>query len=111
MKGVSISINTLVIVILALIVIIAILALFFGVWPSGVSTITLEAAKNNACQILLSARCEISTTTIVTKNFDANGDGTRDSSDTLLELCRIYDSGYDDTDCKKYVCNCPEEYL
>lgn len=104
MKGVSLPINVLVIVVLALIVLLAILALFYGVWkPEG---ITLEAAKNNACNMLLSTGCN-DPSTIVVRDFDADRNGEANSAgDTLLALCENWYSISDPYDCKKIVCKC-----
>ncbi|MHA1686743.1 MAG: hypothetical protein ACTSYD_10105, partial [Candidatus Heimdallarchaeaceae archaeon] len=130
MKGISLPINALVIIVLALIILIAILALFFGVWPFGSQSISLEGAKNNACNMLLSFNCEEQTSNIVVKNFDADKDGDLDpqtgfdwsnpsptnsnNHDNLAALCYNYYGIYDPTDplnsenlCKTEVCNCP----
>ncbi|MFQ6021013.1 MAG: hypothetical protein ACE5J4_03325 [Candidatus Aenigmatarchaeota archaeon] len=57
-KGVSLSIHTLVIIVLAILVLVAILALFPSIWQPAVSSINLEATKNSACQRFISADCE-----------------------------------------------------
>jgi hypothetical protein len=108
MKGVELPVNVLIIVVLALIVLLAIIALFFGVWNP--TQITAEAAKNSACYTLLSTGCE-DPERIATDNFDANNDGVVNEYDTLQELCENY-YGIDPSspdrinDCKKIVCRC-----
>lgn len=118
MKGVELPISTLVIVVLALIILLGILALFFGVWTPGSTGISLEAAKNNACQMLLSTGCG-SPGTIAINGFDANKDGTQSAgtensypatcsggNDNLARLCRCW-YGADESDCRTQICNCP----
>ena len=129
MKGVELPISTLVIVILALVVLLGILALFFGVVTPGSTSMTLEAAKNNACQMLISTNgCDTtdSTKTIVVNNFDANKDGkqvggsafddtitgcssTSIAQDNLYMLCKCWYI-LDEASCKKNVCNCQWKY-
>lgn len=123
LKGISLPVNALVIIVLAVIILIAILALFYGLWPSGVSGVTLGAVKNNACQILLDTGC-VETRLIQINNFDADKDGTNDpgiewtwgtvcptgpadaeSGDNLASLCECYYPITDDIGCKE-LCNC-----
>ena len=122
MKGVELPINVIVIVVLCLVVLLAIIALFFGVWTPGSTGITLEAAKNNACQMLISTGCG-SVSNIAVNNFDANKNGiigetgsTVDDTaaackpggggaDNLYMLCKCW-YGADETSCKTRICNC-----
>jgi hypothetical protein len=126
MKGVELPINVIVIVVLCLVVLLAILALFWGVWTPGVAGISLEAAKNNACQMLLSTGgCGLddSTKTINVNNFDANKDGKFEAGngfddtanackangggqDNLYMLCKCWYL-VDETSCKTRICSCP----
>ena len=125
MKGVELPINVIVIVVLALVVLLGILALFSGVWTPGVAGISLEAAKNNACQMLVSTGCD-SPASIIVKDFDADKDGTlnearsdvnnnadactpgaaTNSGDNLYMLCKCW-YGADETDCETRICGCP----
>jgi hypothetical protein len=126
MKGVELPINVIVIVVLCLVVLLAILALFWGVWTPGVAGISLEAAKNNACQMLVSTGCD-SPASITIKDFDADKDGTLNEADlisstdpadckpgnngktlgdNLVMLCLCW-YGADETSCKTRICNCP----
>ena len=77
MKGMEMPISTIVIIVIVLIVLLAVIAMFFGVWNPGVSGISLEAAKDSACQRLVSIGC-VDTTQIVVNDFDADRDGTLD---------------------------------
>ena len=126
MKGVELPINVIVIIILALVVFLAIIALFSGVWTPGVAGIVLEAAKNNACQLLVSTGCD-SPASIIVKDFDADKDGTLNEADltpstdpadckpgnngktlgdNLAMLCLCW-YGADEASCKTRICNCP----
>ncbi|MEM3610295.1 MAG: hypothetical protein QW076_05340 [Candidatus Anstonellales archaeon] len=128
MKAAELPINVIVIVVLCLIVLLAILALFTGVWRPSSSSLNLETAKNNACQMLISTNgCNVpeSTKTIVIKDFDANKDekigeensntngcGSDVTGDNLFMLCKCWYSitGANDAEidynCKTRVCNC-----
>lgn len=136
MKGLELPINTLIIVVLALIILLAVLALFYGVWGPGSSGITLDAAKSSACQMLLSTGCH-DTRTIYLQDFDADKDGEineksniveideimacggggMDTGDNLFMLCRCWynlappiygDEDQIETECKERICNCVE---
>jgi len=122
-KGISLPVNILVIIVLALIILIAILALFYGIWPQGVSGVNLEAVKNNACQLLVTTDCgEARFVTI--SNLDADKDGSNDPStgwtwgttcptdpadttlgDNLAALCACYYFRTDEIGCKE-LCGC-----
>lgn len=130
LKGVELPINVMIIVTLALIVLIAIIALFFGVWNPGKGSITLEVAKNNACQMLISLGCDdIDPASISINDFDANKDGnliggagtlsnpwssSKDcssgsnvgsSKDNLATLCLCYYSQSTQAKCRQ-ICGC-----
>ena len=57
MKGIELPINTLIILVIALLILIAIIAFFLGVWGPGTSGVTLEATKTSACQRFISLDC------------------------------------------------------
>jgi hypothetical protein len=103
MKGISLPINVIVIIVLAMIVLLAVIALFFGVWKP--EQLTVEAAKNNACNMLVSTGCD-SASSIVVRDFDANQDGEVNSEDTLLALCDTWYNIDDDFECRKTICRC-----
>jgi hypothetical protein len=119
MKGVELPINTIVIVLIAIAVLLAIIILFFNVYNPGSKGISLEVAKDNACQMLVSLGCQ-NPANIVIKDFDADTDKNFDqgsgtgscvndagANDNLLMLCKCY-YGVDETSCIKTICNCPE---
>ena len=128
MRGVELPINVIVIVVICMVVLLAIIALFFGVWNPGKTSITLEAAKTNACQMLVSMGCNQDTFSIAVRDFDANknnaqvsGDNwdwndavmtpaqkcgtTATSQDNLAALCYCYYSRQNENDCKN-LCGC-----
>jgi len=76
MKGMELPINVMVIVVICVIVLLAVVALFFGVWNPFKTTATLETAKNNACQMLVSMGCPSNPESISVRDFDANRNGT-----------------------------------
>ncbi|MFH1229504.1 MAG: hypothetical protein V1678_03715 [Candidatus Aenigmatarchaeota archaeon] len=110
MKGVELPINVMIIIVLAIIVLLAVMALFFGVWNPGKSSLSLETAKSSACNILISTGCK--DTSIKVNNFDVDGDGITndgtnvDNGDTLQKLCELYyNTGSDVVKCKA-ICHC-----
>jgi hypothetical protein len=76
MKGIELPINILIIVAVAVIVLIALIAMFYPAFSSGSQTVNVESVKNAACQVLVTAKnCMAATTTINTPDFDADQDG------------------------------------
>jgi hypothetical protein len=123
----ELPVNTLIIVILAVIVLLGILALFSGVWNPSSTGLSLEAAKSNACQLLASMGCNGDTSSIVVNNFDANKDGAivggsafntanwadpkncnadATSQDNLAALCACYYGKKTDEPSCKSLCGC-----
>ena len=118
MKGAQLTINTLVILVLAVIVLIGLIAFFMGVWTPSTSGINIESIKNSACQRFVSAGCDKSTASI---KVDDYGEGP---DKYLLDLCKDkYGCGIEDKDengnglgtyggyeseddCCKAVCGC-----
>jgi len=131
MKGLELPMSTLVVIIVALVILIAIISLFYNIWPKGAETVSLETAKNSACQLLSSTGCTLRPDQIFINNFDADKDGvvgTVDPSevgydfditdcgdtanpaatdDNLRMLCACYYNIGDEDECKTKVCNCP----
>jgi len=124
MKGVELPISTLIVIVIALVIFLAILMLFYGSWGPGSTVVNLEAAKDSACHMLLSLGCTPSTNYIVVNNFDADRDGEIDpgsgwvgwdsphpdpaDNDNLASLCWYHfsiRSSTGETDCKD-LCNC-----
>jgi len=128
MKGAELPINTLIIIVIALTILLAVIAIFFGVFNKAKPGVDLETAKSNACQMYNSIQCYTNPKDFAVSNFDADKDGivgtaeatnpwawniaecgtTNDKKDTLGALCSCYYGINIDTDCKTKVCNCPE---
>ena len=89
-KGVSLPINTIIIVVIAVIVLIALIAMFSGVFSQSSSSMSLEAATKAACQnvnpsLCISGKFDIRQARTPVKGFDANKNG------------KINDAHYDPT--------------
>jgi hypothetical protein len=127
MKGIELPINVLIIVAIAIIVLIAVVAMFYTPVNSGGNVVSLDVAKSQACRsLVLGYNCKDSLgttpasaatlTSIRVDNFDADGkDGANSPNDNLKYLCIVkYGIGtiatFTDTDasnCRK-VCGCAE---
>jgi hypothetical protein len=120
MKGIELPINVLIIIVIVLIVLLAVIAFFFGTWNPGVIGVSLESAKNNACQMLISTGCG-NPANIVVNGFDANKDGeinpgigwvsgscgtTSTYGDNLAALCECHYYLPDVDDCAEQLCRC-----
>jgi hypothetical protein len=110
MKGVSLPINVLVIVVIAIIVLLGIIALYFGGFSPFSTSISVEGVKNAACGELVRRQCMLNPSTMILSDydiiFDADKSGTITSADTLLALCINFYSRNTDVDCKR-LCGCP----
>ena len=125
MKGLELPINALIIIVVAVIVMIALIAMFYPAFLSGSSTVTLETAKSQACKALVEGN-NCNTTQAVLWNiyvygFDADKDGTNNpgpntgancqtstSQDNLYMLCKCHfqiDPATDASSCRK-LCGC-----
>jgi len=90
-KGISMPINVIIVIIVAVLVLVGLISLYTGTWAPTASSVSSEAAKQAACQVLVSRGCsQEAYEVIVTDKFDANKDGLVDNSDTLKELCNNY---------------------
>jgi len=129
MKGLELPISTTVILVIALVILLAVLTLFFNIWTPGAGGVTLQAATTNACQMLVSTGCR-NPDSVLISDFDANKDGTMEegtnwnwggyiavpssycgstatlSKDNLAALCACH-YHKDETECKTNICNCP----
>ena len=130
MKGVTLPVNILVIIVIAIIVLLGILALYFGGWSPFSSAIGVESVKNDACEYLVRRRCTLSTASVPTLEFDSDKDGTLGSSDAgntwdwnnlpsscipsitlnsrdnLAALCYCFYGRTTEASCKQ-LCGCP----
>ena len=130
MKGAELPINTLIIIVIAIAILLAIIAIFYNIYNPSKQGITTETAKNNACQMLASLGCSVDTNTIQISDFDADKDGNdgadetgsrvldwsitalcpqaADPGDNLASLCHCYYGMTSESDCKTKVCRCSE---
>lgn len=109
MRGLELPVNTLIVIVLAIIVLVAVIAFFMGAWRPGVSGIEMENAKNSGCQAFVSAGCDDRDLNIIIVNYDVDGNGAKD--DSLLRLCEHYGCTQDNPDdkmaCCRDLCHCP----
>jgi hypothetical protein len=131
MKGLELPINVLIIVAIAIIVLIAVVAMFYPNFKNSSITVNTDIYKSQACQIMIDRGCTPSPKEISIPNFDANKDGEQAGSptwtfgeggstcgassnggDNLASLCACYYSiglkGTDDegiSACKRF-CGC-----
>ena len=125
MKGIELPINILIIIAVAVIVLIALIAMFYPAFSSGSLVLSSEMAKTQACRGLLANDCNIHPNGIPTYNFDANKNGIigsgdsgascgsgATSGDNLWSLCvcqlQVPESVAGCTQCKKNVCGCTQ---
>jgi hypothetical protein len=100
----------LVIVAIAVIVLLGMVALYFAGWSPFSGSLSIQAAKNSACEELVRNGCGSTTSVIV--QFDVDVSGTAgDSGDTLQLLCQEYYGVAEDSptavaDCRD-ICGCP----
>jgi len=129
MKGLSLPINVLVIVVIAVIVLLGIVALYFGGFNPFSAAIGVEGVKNEKCGELVRKGCSLSTASLKVDNFDADQDGkvgtaetgsgwtwtttttqcgvkTNTVGDNLASICDCYYNRITEPDCKR-LCGCP----
>lgn len=117
MKAIELPINLIVVILIAVIVLLSFVGLYFSGWLSPAKSINIETAKNDACRSLLT-RCYIDVNLITINNFDADEDGVVDSGigigdckdsggtakDNLYMLCKCHYSA-DEDQCRD-ICMC-----
>jgi len=126
MKGIELPINVLIIVAVALVVLLAIIAIYFSGFNPFSASINLAGVKNEACREYVQERnCKGSTNDVQVKEFDADKDGTLDAgttwsftnaaynclvggsgTDNLAALCKCYFNTDTEAECRK-ICGCP----
>lgn len=115
-----------IIVLIAIVVLIAVIALFVGIWNPGANALSLESAKTSACQRLISLNCNINVdlSSIQISGFDADQDGQKDAGtkfnsqtidnhdpadtgnkDNLMSLCYEYYNAKTASACR-ILCGC-----
>ena len=97
MKALSLPINVIVIVAIAVIVLLGLASLFLTGWSPFSFTTGVESARNVACGNLTRSGCTLDWTTIPTGFEEAP---------TLQDLCTMYYNASTEPACKR-VCNCP----
>ena len=115
MKGIELPINILIIVAVAVIVLIALIAMFYPAFLSGSQTVSIETAKTQACRSWIANSCSISWDSIGVINFDADKNGkvwgttteaiNPPEQDNIHNLCSNYLQTTVEADCKK-LCGC-----
>jgi hypothetical protein len=95
MKGISLPITALIIIIVAVLVLAGVVSIFYGTWRPGSKGMEAETAKNTACQVWVSGNCEADWDDISAGEFG-----------TLKDLCKNEYAAAIEDDCKK-VCKCP----
>jgi hypothetical protein len=111
MKGVALPIEVLVVVVIAVIVLLGLIAVYFAGWTPFSGTVGVDAVKGAACRFVI-YDCSVLLTDVVFDGtmelpvFDANGNGiTPEAADNLETLCSNYYDA-DATQCKR-LCGCP----
>ena len=105
----ELSINLIIIIVIALIVLLALGSMFLGIWTPQRIGFEVETAKNNACYTLTLRGCDAVTdlNDIKITSVDVTGDAEINDDDTLLELCTNF-YGVDEAGCRYNVCDCEE---
>jgi len=106
MKGLELPVNVMIILVLGMIILIAVIVLVYDGYKPSINSVDQTTAKNNACGVLTSLGCSVSTSSIVISNFDTNKDNILDNSDTLMSLCENFYSITDEGDCRTEICGC-----
>ncbi|MBI2971233.1 MAG: hypothetical protein HYY37_02320 [Candidatus Aenigmarchaeota archaeon] len=111
-KGISLSIETTVILLLAVLVFATIGFLFSSNLSKGSNTLTVEKAFSDGCnQLFYIHKCGTAPSGITLANFDPDSDGT--DGNTLARACELKfgwarhaGEGTSASDCKQ-ACGCP----
>lgn len=82
-KATELPINTLVIIVMAVIILLSLIAMYFTGYGPFSKTVGIEGIRGDVCRRLVQEnRCTVSTNTIVISNFDANRNNLLASADT-----------------------------
>ena len=100
MRGASISINMLIVIIIAVIVLLAVASLFMGSFVPTSGTMSDMDAWNRGCGFWKIRGCNKSDVTMTIPGYDPDGNG---QDNTLKDACeRLFGSG---ADCWNKCCN------
>jgi hypothetical protein len=124
MKGAELPVNTIIIIVLAILVLVAIITIYSGTYSPARGSMNLDAVKNNACQDLINRGCYVSSGAIPVINFDANMNGNNivggtenyapsdalvcdgNGGDNLARLCACYYGVSTERQCRESICHC-----
>ncbi len=101
-KGIELPINTLIILAVVIIVLLFLVGIFLTGGTSAGDVFAMQAAKNKACQGVVT-NCAGADTSAISVDYDVGGDKDT-SNNNLLELCKKLGAS-DDTACKR-LCGC-----
>ncbi|MFH1474097.1 MAG: hypothetical protein ABIE55_04395 [Candidatus Aenigmatarchaeota archaeon] len=121
MKGIELPINVLVIIVIAVIVLLGVIAVYFTGWTPFAETAGVDAVKNAGCRMVVYDCSSIDLTNILfdgskagLPKYDVNDDGyfcpadtancASRANDNMVNLCSIY-FDTDATGCAK-LCGC-----
>jgi hypothetical protein len=113
MKGVELPINTMVIVVLAVIILLALVAMYFSGFGPFSTAVGLEGVRGDACRRLVQENgCRVSTSTIGISDYDANKNNKMGTTEintgwtwgTGGSVCGQFAAG--DGDNLASLCNC-----
>ena len=105
MKGMELPVNVLIILVISVIVLVAVIAILYNNTTGSKTFVDVGVARDNTCQQLLSMGCYLEPNAFQVHDFDANMDGSIDTSDTLMDLCINYFQITNPADCKA-MCGC-----
>ena len=108
-KGISLPINLVVILAIAVLVLVVVAAFFILSTSSGFGSIATEQAYATGCQRLLQAeKCDKAASEVIIDGYNPTNDpANREIGDTLLTACRrkFSDGTFSDGRCKQ-TCGC-----
>jgi hypothetical protein len=127
MKGIELPINILVMVAIAVIVLLGMVALYYVGSGQFGRSVTIQAAQNDACGVMVRSNCASDSNSIEINNFDANMNGkigddeegsgwtwgtagdvcgtNSEGGDNLAALCACYAGRTTEAQCKQ-LCGC-----
>ncbi|MBU5557872.1 MAG: hypothetical protein QW751_01685 [Candidatus Aenigmatarchaeota archaeon] len=107
-KGAELPISTMIILILGILVVIALLAMFMGVWKPASSGTNLQTVTALTCNRFVAAGCGDPSTFKLQENVVCGTNNLVAGTDTLLNLCeKCYGIKDDKNKCKTDICKCP----
>ena len=124
MKGAELPISTLVIIVLAIIILLALVAMYFSGFGPFSTAVGIEGVRGAACRVLVQENgCRVNSSSVTIIGFDANKDNAMvsnttwlagswnsgcpaaGSGDNLAALCRCYYGLTTESSCRG-LCGC-----